>query len=122
MKEHSEPLKEMEIDGAFALEISHHNRYLRCHPHLNQSDQASKPCPQAVKILHDFASHCNMYHSVTGGPRCGDGKVFTSPVLPDRDTRKLSLSQIYIYIYIYKHRYVCMFSNQFFICLGANKD
>lgn len=93
MEEHSEPLKEMEIDRAFALEISHHNRCLHCHPHLNQSDQASKPCPQAVKTLHDFASHCNMYHSVTGGPRCGDGEVLTSPV----DTRKLSPSQIYIY-------------------------
>lgn len=35
-KEQIESLKKMEIDGAFALEISQCNRCLLCHPHLNQ--------------------------------------------------------------------------------------
>lgn len=44
-EEQSESLKKMEIDRAFALEISVHNRCLRCHPHPSQDGPISKPCP-----------------------------------------------------------------------------
>lgn len=45
-EEQRETLKKMEIDRAFALEISLHNRCLLCHPRLNQKDLISKPCLQ----------------------------------------------------------------------------
>lgn len=45
-EEQSEPLKKMEIDRAFALEISVCNRCRLCHPHTNENHPISEPCPQ----------------------------------------------------------------------------
>ena len=46
--------------------------------------------PTAVKTLHAFASHRNMYHEWFVVPCLERGRAFTSPVFPGKDTRKLS--------------------------------
>lgn len=107
-KEQIESLKKMEIDGAFALEISLCNSCLLCHPHLNQR-------PWSASHAHscqDLACPCLPSQHVpwmVHGPMSVVGGVFPSPVFPESDARKVS-------------REIFCFPNQFLICFEADKD